>query len=311
MAGNPRSTGLEQCYTPRAAADVLTGFFLDVVGADPGLEWIEPAAGSGSFVQAARRRGVHQITALDIDPKGTGIDVADFLSPDVAVTAKVCLTNPPFGRNHALSIPFFNKLATSCDLIGFVVPRSWRKWSIVNRLDRNFVKIADWDLALTYVDAAGFPLTVSRTLNTIFQVWARAEQPRPTAPEPTPSRRFHTVAPEAATAAITQFGRGCGTVRTSFPRKANTTQLFTDADAGTVSLLASLDLFPFYTQVAYIEALSRVEIDFALDADERGCVIPADFLTVSNLVEHPIYRIARPDQRTGRFDFTAMVDTPG
>lgn len=306
MAGNTRTTGLEQFYTPYDMAHTLTRFFIETAGVDTSCEWIEPAAGSGAFIRAARDLGVTHITALDIEPCGDGILQGDFLDPTTPVTARACITNPPFGRNHSLSVPFFNKLAGSCDIIGFIVPRSWRKWSVVNRLDRNFVKIADWDLAVSYVDQNGDPLTKSTLLNTVFQVWARSDTPRPTLPQPAPTKRFTRVDPATASASITQFGRGCGTVRTTFERKPNTTQLFIAAPQDVVRDLQELDLSPFFTQVAYIEALSRVEIDYALDAHRQGTVLPADLLTRQNLVSHPRYQI--PDGlRSG--DFSAAPST--
>lgn len=304
MSGNRRKTDLEQCYTPASAARELTKFVLETVGASRDVEWIEPAAGSGAFVKAAESLGVKTVTAWDIDPKSALVQQADFLSEDVPCTAKVCVTNPPFGRNHSRSIPFFNKLAKSCDLIAFIVPRSWRKWTVVNRLSPHFVKIADWDLALTYADATGSPLTDSTLLNTVFQVWARTDQERVKAPEPKPTQQFTVSKPDKADASITQFGRGTGTVKTNFERRPNTTQLFINAKPEVVSDLGKLNLSPFFNEVAYVEALSRVEIDYALDAFQRGVTIDPDFLKVSNLVEHPVFQIP-PHLRTGSFDFTS------
>jgi predicted RNA methylase len=301
MAGNTRTTGLEQYYTPDGVALALTRFFIDIVGADPTAEWIEPAAGAGAFVRAARTLGVRTITALDIAPRGDGIAQADFLDEHVGVTARACITNPPFGRNHSLSVPFFNKLARSCDVIGFIVPRSWRKWSVVNRLDPNFVKIADWDLTVSYVDQHGAALTTSTLLNTVFQVWARSDALRPKLPHPAPPRVLVRATPEAADVAITQFGRGCGSVRTIFDRRPNTTQLYLTAAADTIADLQQLDLSPFYTQVAYIEALSQVEIEYALHAHRSGQILNADLLTRHTLASHPRYVI--PEHlRTGDFD---------
>jgi hypothetical protein len=260
IKGNPRKTDLEQAYTPIRAAETLTAFMLEVVGADHDSLWIEPAAGTGVFLEAFKRRGIDRVIALDIDPKHPGVDRADFLDRGTDVGgARVCLTNPPFGRNNSLSVPFFNKLAQSCDLIAVIVPRSWRKWSVVNRLDPAFVKIVDYDLDLTYTDAAGVPLTDSRLLNTIFQVWARADGGREKLPVDLPPRHFELASPEEANVALTLFGRGCGTVRREFPRRANSTQMFIRADEHIAVALESIDLSPFFTQVAYIEALGRTD----------------------------------------------------
>jgi predicted RNA methylase len=305
MAGNSRSTGLEQFYTPTNAAKELTRFLIETVGVDTNVEWIEPAAGTGNFMKAMKDAGVSKITAYDIEPYNAGIVKADFLKQQL-VTAKVSLTNPPFGRNNSLSIPFFNKLASSCDVIAFIVPRSWRKWSVVNRLDRNFVKIVDYDLKLNYVDGNGTRLTKSTSLNTVFQVWVRSDKQRALAPSVTPKSHFKTVKPTSATASLTQFGRGCGSVKTTFDKVPNTTQMFIDATPQVIKKLQSLDLSPFYTQTAYIEALSKVEINYALSELSKNVTIPSDFLVMSNLQSHPQYPIAK-SLRTGSFDFTEIV----
>ena len=171
--GNSRVTGLEQYYTPKKTAEILTSYMLDTLKLPTTATWLEPAAGSGAFVDALRARGVSNVLAFDVEPKTKAAKKANFLEVSLTGSGMICLTNPPFGRNHSLSIPFFKKAAQSCDVIAFVVPRSWRKWSIVNRLPVDFHKIADFDLEVSYVDSAGAPLTKSSQLETIFQVWQR------------------------------------------------------------------------------------------------------------------------------------------
>ena len=261
--GNRRKTGLEQYYTPPALARQLLDETLAASTAALGDTWIEPAAGTGSFVHAMQAAGISDVVSMDIDPKLDEVEKRDFLTSTLDVTDAVCLTNPPFGRNHSLSVPFFNHAAEHCKLIAFVVPRSWRKWSIVNRLDPRFHKISDRDLEVSYVDEHGEPLSGSSVLNTIFQIWERSDQPRPRLPGDTPTY-FNKVNPEIATGSITIFGRGCGTVKTTFPRVSNTTQMFVDASPEILTALAAVDLSPFFSQVAYTEALSLVEINYAL-----------------------------------------------
>jgi len=288
MAGNKRSTGLEQFYTPSGAASELTKLLLSI-GVDPNVEWIEPAAGTAAFVKAMQDEGIKNITAYDIDPQHNLVLKADFLTQPV--TAKVCLTNPPFGRNNSLSVPFFNHLAKSCDVIAFIVPRSWRKWSVVNRLNPMFVKIVDRDLELSYVNNNGEQISKSSALNTVFQVWVRSDKARERVPKVAPASLFKVVKPIAANATITLFGRGCGTVKSSFNKIPNTTQMFIDANSAIIKTLEGLDLSPFYTQTAYVEALSRVEIDYAVQESLARRTIASNFLVMSNLVKHSVYNV--------------------
>lgn len=272
--GNTRVTGREQYYTPAAVAAELCAEMQAVVADWEERHWIEPAAGTGAFLDAMRKAGVKKILAWDVEPKAEGIIEADFLTLgplEIAeaagepVEGAVCLTNPPFGRNNALSIPFFNQAAPYCDYIGFIVPRSWRKWSVINRLHPNFHLIADRDLDITYVDETGEPLTDARLLNTVFQIWERRSEPRP---KITVEDRgyIEKTTPEEADVALVIFGRSCGELRTSFPREPNTTLMFLKVSGPEViEALQTVDYSRFYRNVAYVEALSLPEINFLLN----------------------------------------------
>jgi hypothetical protein len=247
--------------------------------------WLEPAAGTGSFARALLSVGVahDHITQMDIEPKRDDIILQDFLTSNLDLHDGVCVTNPPFGRNHSLSIPFFNKAAQHCRLIGFIVPRSWRKWSIVNRLDPRFHKILDIDLTISYVDEDNALLSKSSVLRTVFQIWERREDLRPKFPAEK-TTNFEVVKPDQANGSLTIFGRGCGTLKTDFPVKANTTQMFIKATPKVLRDLGHVDLSAFFTQVAYTEALSVVEINFALEQFRRtGQQLDPDFLRLSTL----------------------------
>jgi predicted RNA methylase len=286
--GNTRKTGLEQCYTPSGIATELTRYLIEDVGVSTKVPWLEPAAGTGSFVDAMHNAGVKRVVALDIEPKAKSVALGDFLATDLEMRGGVCLTNPPFGRNHSLSIPFFNHASLYCDTIGFIVPRSWRKWSVVNRLDLNFHKVADFDIDVSYVDEDGALLTDSRILNTIFQVWQRRDTERVKMPDPAPKKWVQSVKPDVADASLTIFGRGCGTLKRDFARVPNTTQMFIKASKRTLSALDKVDLSAFFNQVAYTEALSIVEINYALDHwFATGKQLRTDFLVKVNL-EKPL-----------------------
>jgi hypothetical protein len=46
--------------------------------------------------------------------------------------------NPPFGKNASKAVRFFNQAALFARIIAFIVPRSFEKESIINRLNQNF-----------------------------------------------------------------------------------------------------------------------------------------------------------------------------
>ena len=136
--GNRRVTGKEQYYTPRELASVLVSKVKQLVPDFSSRTVLEPAGGTGAFVEAAKAAGAKKVLSVDIEPKHGDVNKADYLSTNLNLVDAVTISNPPFGRNNSLSIPFFNRAADTSEFIAFIVPRSWRKWSVINRLDRRF-----------------------------------------------------------------------------------------------------------------------------------------------------------------------------
>ena len=67
--GNKRVTGKEQFYTPAALADRLVGEVVARVADFKTRTVLEPAGGTGAFVDAAERAGAAKILSIDIEPK--------------------------------------------------------------------------------------------------------------------------------------------------------------------------------------------------------------------------------------------------
>ena len=269
--GNRRVTGKEQFYTPKELAQTLTYKVAQVIGGFSNRTVIEPAGGTGSFVTAAKELGAKNVLSFDIEPKADGVILADFLTSEIKdVADAVTISNPPFGRNNSLSIPFFNKAAKNSEYIAFILPRSWRKWSVINRLDRNFHLIHDEDLAIDYVDETGEMLWQKARLNTCFQIWEKRDTPR----ELIKVKDFGLitkVSPLDADVALTVFGYSCGKVRTEFDRIPNSTVMFLKLnDKRVLAALNRVDFSRFYKNTAYTEALSLQEIRYLLNQEILG-----------------------------------------
>jgi predicted RNA methylase len=264
-------TGKEQFYTPKELAKTLTNKVAQVVGGLNDRTVIEPAGGTGSFVTAAKELGAKKVLSFDIEPKADGVILADFLTNEIKdVTDAVTISNPPFGRNNSLSIPFFNKAANHSQFIAFVVPRSWRKWSVINRLDRNFHLIHDEDLAIDYVDETGEMVWQKARLNTCFQIWEKRDTPRELI-KVKDLGLITKVSPIDADVALTVFGYGCGKVRTEFDRIPNSTVMFLKLnDKRVLSALNRVDFSKFSKNTAYTEALSLQEIRYLLNQEILG-----------------------------------------
>lgn len=268
--GNRRVTGLEQYYTPQHLAHDLTEVLFDFLDHPAKRHFLEPAGGTGSFVKALATLGAKNITSIDTYPKHPAITKGDFLSFQSANSDLVTISNPPFGRNNALSIPFFNHAAKFSTQIAFLVPRSWRKWSVQNRLDLRFHLVHDQDVNLIYENEQGEPLAKANELRTCFQIWEKREVLRPKTVVPD-NGYLRKTGPLEADVAMRVFGYGCGQVLESFERKPNTTLMFLSLQRPvTASLLRDLDFERFRNNTAYTQALSFQEINYLLNEKLLG-----------------------------------------
>jgi predicted RNA methylase len=213
--GNTRVTGKEQYYTPELVARELVSEIERVLGPLTGKIILEPAGGTGAFLEAVQSMEIERVISFDIEPLHHLVSEGNFLDQEILERKLITISNPPFGRNNSLSIPFFNHAAEISDAICFIVPRSWRKWSVTNRLDLRFELALDIDLDIDYVDADGLALSTKSHLATCFQIWRKTETKR-TLVRVIDKGIIEKVSPDLADVSLTIFGYGCGKVKTKF-----------------------------------------------------------------------------------------------
>lgn len=268
--GNTRVTGKEQFYTPRSLACELVAKAESVIPNFTKRNFLEPAGGNGSFIEALAERGINRVEAVDLYPKHALVGRGNFLDFEPSNKNLVTISNPPFGRNNALAIPFFNHAAVFSEYICFLVPRSWRKWSVQNRLAENFHKVLDEDVFVSYEDEKGIAVRQANNLRTCFQIWQRQSVARAKIVVPD-NDLIQKVPPEQAELAIRAFGFGCGKVLDNFDPKKNTTLMFLKVKNQEVRrLLPKLDYQRFSLNTAYTEALAFPEINFLLNEKIYG-----------------------------------------
>jgi predicted RNA methylase len=164
---NGRKHTLDKFYTKPSVAlecikDVSIETF-DVV--------IEPSAGSGSFSSQ-----IPNCVALDLDPENQNIIKQDFFKflpeqPDLNI---LVIGNPPFGVQNNLAINFFNHAAKFANTIAFILPRSFKKQSIQERLNLNFTLLLEKDLPKNSFTLEDKELDVP----CVFQIWVKTNIPR-------------------------------------------------------------------------------------------------------------------------------------
>ena len=268
--GNRRVTGLEQYYTPTKLANDLVLELKQLIPDFETRSFLEPAGGNGSFIEALLSQGALSIQSVDTHPLHPEVKKQDFFTFKTKASDLITVSNPPFGRNNALSIPFFNHAAQFSTHIAFLVPRSWRKWSVQNRLEQNFHLVYDRDVDLIYINSKGEPLAKSNELRTCFQVWERRDDLREKFVVPD-NGFLKKASPAEADIALKVFGYGCGQVLEVFPKTGNTTLMFLSLSKGiTASLLRELDFERFINNTAYTQALSFQEINYLLNEKILG-----------------------------------------
>ena len=296
---NTRKTGKEQYYTNPEVVDIcleMVAKHIDLTG----KTIIEPCGGTGEFIKGLVRAGIseNQIISYDIEPKHPLVKEGNYLETkwESEEQSFISITNPPFGRASSLAKKFFNHDAGHCDYICYLVPKSWRKWSLHNSLDSKFHLIADIELPKNCFYRPNEEKSKKDVLNTVFQIWERRDHDRPeikipdhglvekVQPVPKITKRELvkdskgnvkeklTKRPdyvEGANFQMIVFGHSCGkTSEITEPRvDAKTTTMYFKIEKEEVKqALREIDFSKYFKNVAYVEALSLQEINYELNA---------------------------------------------
>lgn len=97
-------------FTPSDTCEVLVKEIIEKIPNALDYTWVEPSAGSGNFLEAAKNAGVKNYEAYDIHPFHPEVEkISDFLTEDLDLTGKLVFGNPPYGFRNKLSIAFVNR----------------------------------------------------------------------------------------------------------------------------------------------------------------------------------------------------------
>jgi hypothetical protein len=150
---------------------------------------LEPSCGEGAFVKCLG--GAKKLIYMDIDAADPTIRM-DFMTfsgmprrffhrsgkrsfgtDDSTERAGTCITigNPPFGKNSTVAVDFFNRAAAFSDIIAFIVPKTFIKDSVKDRLDRHLFLVWDEPIKDESFIFEGKPTTVP----CVFQIWVHCD----------------------------------------------------------------------------------------------------------------------------------------
>lgn len=208
------SKELDQFYTHPTIAWRLYQLFKEHFDPEAYL-MVEPSAGKGAFfvMLPERKKG------YDLKPQCPGVEIADFLDVEFDAPREevVVIGNPPFGKNASLAVCFFNHAAWQSSVIAFIVPRSFKKASIENRLDRAFHLICEVEVPKYAFLFDGQPYGVP----CVFQIWERRDTKRAPQPTRTTHPDFAFTTPDRADFAIQRIGARAGQIHHDLTKSAS------------------------------------------------------------------------------------------
>ena len=168
---------------------------------------VEPSAGNGAFSSK-----IPNCVAIDIEPEANEIQKADFLSwlPDKIINNNKVLVigNPPFGRQSSMAIKFIKHACKFADTIAFVLPKSFKKPSLQNKIPEMFHLTRQIDLEINSFTLNGSEYDVP----CVFQVWRKGDIAREKQKKQSlPGKLSWVKNPTKADIAIRRVGVNAGT----------------------------------------------------------------------------------------------------
>jgi len=140
----------DKFYTNTETAKYCINAVLPLLESNP--LWIEPSAGNGSFLLQIKGNKV----GFDIEPEHDEIIKSDFLniskeSIQFMKTSNGCdqivvIGNPPFGERGVMVNKFIRHSLSFADVIAFIVPDTFRKFSRQKIFPRNWRLVTNFHL---------------------------------------------------------------------------------------------------------------------------------------------------------------------
>jgi hypothetical protein len=183
---------------------------------------IEPAAGNRDLA-----KNFPGIKMYDLDPQSPEVSAQDFFQSNHKYQPGfLTVMNPPFGKASDMAIKFFNKAATSSDYIAQIVPRTFRRSGIQDRLAGNFELVDEYILpkGSFYLPSEGPDRKYD--VPAVAQIWRRTEKARVKSEIKPLPQGIQFVQPQQANVAFRRKGRNAGEIITQNIEQTNPNSFF-------------------------------------------------------------------------------------
>lgn len=136
---------------------------------------IEPSAGNGSFLESLNKIKCKKCY-LDIYPENYQIIKQNFLKFTIPKTnGKIhVIGNPPFGRQSSIAIKFIKHAAVFSNSISFILPKSFKKESLKNKIPLNFHLMHEYELPKN----SFYLKNKLYNVPCVFQIWKKCNKNR-------------------------------------------------------------------------------------------------------------------------------------
>jgi len=184
---------LDQYFTKPDVARRCVSFLKGLV--DFGvLDFIlEPCFGEGAFVEALEEevsKDVLHFIDIDAKDKTHRMDFLKDFKPPAESKAILTVGNPPFGRQSRKAVAFFQRASGFSKVIAFIVPRTFRKYSIQSKLSPHFFFAGEEEVPPKSFIYLGKDFGVL----SVFQVWVHGEfVDRMKVPFPIPENKIRVI----------------------------------------------------------------------------------------------------------------------
>jgi hypothetical protein len=180
IQGNKQTKGLkrnviDKFYTKPDVVDICIRFIRDNMEFNDNDAIIEPSSGNGSFINGIKSLSKNYIF-YDLEPDHNEIIQQDYLlfNPNELKSKYEnihIIGNPPFGRQSSLAIKFIKKSCEFAESVSFILPKSFKKNSLKNKIPQKFHLIFEYDLPQ-------YSFLVNEKeydVPCVFQIWKRME----------------------------------------------------------------------------------------------------------------------------------------
>lgn len=144
---NIRKEGLDKFYTIPSYSKKCIDKVFELYDKSSFDLIVEPSAGNGSFYN---QLVFENKIGIDISPENENIIKMNFFeyNPPKNKHNILVIGNPPFGKISSLAIKFFNHSANWSNVIAFIIPRTFRRPSVQNKLNKLFHLKYDEDVSI-------------------------------------------------------------------------------------------------------------------------------------------------------------------